>query len=1594
MSKSHIFNPEFVQPSKIVGIQFSLLSPEEIRKGSVAEIIDKETYENNMPKIGGLFDPRMGVLERGMVCPTDGLDYMQTPGYFGHLELARPIFHYQYMDTIVKILKMICIKCSKLKLDKSKYPEIHKMTAHERYDYVAGISDKIKRCGDENIDGCGCRQPSKIQQQISYLNLFWDDVNTRNLENNNTNTNLKPFSNSVVQEEKNNRARQNNIVVCEYTPEMVLKIFRRISDEDIYYMGFNPVWSRPEWMICQVLAIPPPAVRPSVKLDAMQRSEDDLTHSLIKIIQYNNELKTRMANADTPAQTIKDYTNLLHYYMATMIDNKTPGYWKVTQQRTGRPFKAIRERLNGKTGRVRGNLMGKRVDFSARSVITADPNLSIRQLGVPIRIAKNITKPVVVNERNRAFLTQLVRNGPDIYPGAKNLEKKTGMYSLRLNRDQHQLEIGDIVHRHLMDGDPVLFNRQPTLHRMSMMCHIVKVLRKGDTFRLNVGCTKPYNADFDGDEMNMHAAQSVEADAELLNLAAVPYQLISPAKNNSIIGIFQDSLLGSYLFSRSEGYDTEHNRQKGFQISDRQYMNLLMMFDEFDVHKMKEAIEERGSNKLTNFDVLSQILPPMSIRTRNKKFDDEKEHQSTSNNIFEVLNGKLKRGQIDAGILTATTNGLIQRICNDYGNMASVKFIDNLQNVVTEYMKTKSFSVGISDLIADEKTYIDIAKTLSEKKNKVYDIIEQVHLGIFENTTAQTNIEEFETQVTNILNEATNETSKIAKKSLDNNNRFLEIVQCGSKGSLINIAQMISSLNQQNVEGIRVPYGFDNRTLPHFSKYDDSPEARGFVENSFISGLTPQELFFHAIAGRIGLIDTAIKTAQTGYLQRRLIKGLEDLKVEYDLTVRNSKRKIVQFSYGDDCFDSIRMEDQHLNLVEMSTEDIFAHFYFPGISTNESGSGSILDNEAVMKNVFTEDYMGQEGAYKKYRNVKERGETQIRLLSITNEMIQFRDEFVKHIFKMKSECKVHSPVVFNHIINNVQGQMQLTTDNLVDISPKEYLDMIDHVYENVLMQLNFAKPNKLFKALYYFHLAPRQILFIKRFNRAAVSLVLNLIVRAYKLAIVNPGEMVGMIAAQSIGEPTTQLTLNSFHSTGQASKKTGGLPRVEEILSLASDKMKSPSHVIYLKPEDESNKERAMDLSKRIEHTKLFDVVKSIDICFDPSDKKTRLVEDDPLLKHFHYFEERFYDRGEVDTYFGKNPGDRPNERNLSETETYNRFQHFSKWIIRMEMDTETLLEKNISMDDIHFAIKNAYENEVYCVYSDFNSDRLIFRIRVNFNNIAKCGRMRSLDQNDEIFLLKNYQESILENVVLGGVKGIQKANIRRVPDEVVFQNSKFVKQEKWVVDTTGTNLIHILGLDYIDYTRTNSNSIVEIKDVLGIEAARQTILDELVEAFSGTYINNHHLQLLCDRMSYNEKLTSISRFGINNDDIGPLAKASFEETPEMFLSAAKHGELDPMRGVSANVMCGQEGYFGTSSFQVIIDQNAMATKTSETYVPINYKGRLNEIATKNATAAAAAETSDICSRQNLTLQNSAAQILNSARVENTINNAGYKMEF
>ena len=810
-----------IQP--VVGIQFGIFGPEEIEKRSVVEITNTGTYDGSEPRIGGLFDPRMGVLDNGKTCRSCGQTNHSCPGHFGHFRLARPVYFIQFFPYILNVLNCVCVRCSKLLIDKDLHKGFTKRRGEARWRAVLSKCGGISRCGQETEDGCGAVQPNRyVRDGIARITAEWVDT-------------LK------AAEGGEGKSKVTQVLEVEY----VLRLFRRITDEDVDFMGLNRYFCRPDWMICSVLPIPPPQVRPSVIQDNNQRSEDDLTHKLFEIISTNQRLQDKINN-NSAKNLIEDEHTVLQYHIATLVDNQIPGV-APSAQRSGRPLKSVQQRLGSKEGRIRYNIQGKRVEFSARSVITPDPNISVAEIGVPIKIAINLTMPEKVTPYNKVQMYKLIQNGPDVHPGAKTIVSANGsVKSLKhVNRREIVLHIGDVVNRHLDDGDIILFNRQPTLHRMSMMGHRVKVLPY-NTFRLNVSVTAPYNADFDGDEMNAHIPQSYEASTELSEIAAVPHQIVTPRHAKPLIGVVQDALVGSYRITQPH---VDFNR--------REFMNMMMWNKRFEGYIPQAGRKAEGKvGRWTGQQVLSQLLPPINLEMGNGLYKDNK----SKDNMVKIKEGVIQHGIFDKDIYSKPSKGIVHVTFRDYGPKDTVNLIDSVQNTIEQFLVYNGFSVGISDLIADEDTRKQMEEVVKKRKAAIEDILLQIHLDLFDNNTGKTNQQEFEDKVYTELNKATEESGKIGLGSLADENRLVAMVRAGSKGSTINISQMMACVGQQAPEGRRIPYGFTDRTLPHFKKYDDGAEARGFVESSFIQGLTPQEFYFHAMSGREGLIDTAVKS--------------------------------------------------------------------------------------------------------------------------------------------------------------------------------------------------------------------------------------------------------------------------------------------------------------------------------------------------------------------------------------------------------------------------------------------------------------------------------------------------------------------------------------------------------------------------------------------------------------------------------------------------------------------------------------------------------------------------------------------------------------
>jgi len=1253
---------EDVSNKLINQVRFGLFSPQELRRLSAAAIQTADTYdEDGAPITSGLMDGRLGTLEPRQRCQTCGNTAIRCPGHFGHIELAVPIIHIAFTKIIHNLLRSTCRNCGRITLPEEQIEKMMKQI-HRAHTILGEVPDRIykkvlKDSKQKDCPYCGAPQFKIIFEKPTRFLEEIPEGGSHNL-----------------------------------TPSIVRERLERLPDDDLLLFSFNPKIARPEWMVLQVLPVPPVYVRPSITLNSGIRSEDDLTHKLVDIIRINQRLKENM-EAGAPTLIIQDLSELLQYHVTTYFNNEASGI-PPARHRSGRALKTLSQRLKGKEGRFRSNLSGKRVDFSARTVISPDPNLDISEVGVPKDIAIKLSVPEKVTNWNLERMQTFVKNGPDNFPGALYVLRPDGKrirleFVVDREKVAEAIEPGFIVERHLQNGDIAIFNRQPSLHRMSIMAHYVKVLPY-KTFRLHLCVCPPYNADFDGDEMNLHVPQSEEARTEALLLMQVQDQILSPRFGGPIIGAIRDFITSAFLLTK-----TSTRLSKG-------EVNRLLTATGYEGSLPKPKFKD-PEPMWSGKQVFSLFLPKdfnYSLKATICQNCRKCRREQCPHDAFVVIkDGVLQSGVIDRRSIGAEqSESILHRIIKDYGPKHGRIFLNKTCQLLKLFMSIRGFTYSFDELELSPRAQLKIQKTLSHYERKVNELIVKYRNGTLQRLPGQSIQASFEIYVMNELAKARDEAGKIADQDFTLENGGIIMTRTGARGSNLNIGQMTASVGQQSVRGKRIMRGYVQRALPHFEPGDPSPKARGFVYASYQSGLDPVEYFFHAMGGREGLVDTAVRTQQSGYMQRRLINALEHLRIEYDGTVRNSVSDIIQFRYGED-----------------------------GVDPAKSDHGKAV-------------------------NVR-------RLIDQTSIMI----EGGKSATKKQVEKKL-----------------------------KQVEDEITPLLTNEL----------------------RRELSEEKFSKKAVDRIIELTLRNYKNALVEPGEAVGIVAAQSIGEPGTQMTLRTFHYAGVREQNvTLGLPRLIEIVD-ARRIPSTPIMSIYLDRKHRKNKSDATETASRIIFTGISDIVEEIYV---------EAEEDEIIIK--------------VDSVLMKN--------------------------------------RKITLKKLKDRLKS---------------------LGCTVKSRGKRINLRPEKPED----LKKLLKKTLKHTI----KGIP--DIKRV----------LVTQEtgEWVIRTDGSNLSKTLETTGIDQKRTTTNHVHEIAKTLGIEAARNSLIEEAIGVLEeqGLDVDIRHIMLVADIMTATGDVRQIGRHGISGTKSSVLARAAFEITVPNIVAAAIKGEADPLRGVTENVIVGQSIPIGT----------------------------------------------------------------------------------
>ena len=865
--EERVFEHERYIHKKIDKIVFSVFSPKMVKKMASAKVVTPELYDKEgYPVDGGLMDIRLGVIDPGLKCKTCGSKLKECIGHFGYIELARPIIHIKFVTIVLNLLRCTCRECGRILIPKNKIDQ-----------FKAELDVVEKEQGME-------QRRKSVKDIIASLKT----------------THKCPYC----------KSRQKKITIDKpttfledekrITPIEMRARLERLTDEDLEIFGMNAAHVRPEWMVLTVLPIPPVTMRPSITLESGERSEDDLTHKLGDIVRINQRLFENI-NAGAPEIIVEDLWDLLQYHVTTFFDNSV-AQLPPARHRSGQPLKTITERIKSKEGRIRHNLAGKRTNFSARTVISPDPRLDLNEVGVPLVMAMKLTVPERVNAWNMAYLKRFIEKGPAVYPGANYIIRPDGKKKKITDETKEasleELQPGYVIERHLLDGDKALFNRQPSLHRMSMMCHRIKVL-PGKTLRLNPAVCHPYNADFDGDEMNLHIPQTEESRAEAEVLMEVQTQLISPRYGLSIIGCVQDAISGNYILT------------KDLNMSREEAVDLLSSVGLSDFSGVPNKKIVSGK------EIISVLIPnDFNFTGKARHYDNDlsKEENMKTDAYVVIKDGKLVSGILDRNLLGEGSGLLLRNIHKKYGKDFTIILLGNLFRLGIEVLSKVGFSSAISDTDLPEDAKVRIRETLDNASKEVDNLVELYHNNKLDTFPGKTLKETLELKILEVLNRARNETGKLVADHAGKKTHTMVMANSGARGNLLNLAQMAACVGQQAMRGKRIEKGFFGRTLSAFKRGDLSPVAHGFISNGFKNGLNPAEFFFGAMTGRDSLMDTALRTPKSGYLYRRLANAMQDLKVEYDHTVRDAAKRIIQFSYGEDGIDVSKSEGGSINV--------------------------------------------------------------------------------------------------------------------------------------------------------------------------------------------------------------------------------------------------------------------------------------------------------------------------------------------------------------------------------------------------------------------------------------------------------------------------------------------------------------------------------------------------------------------------------------------------------------------------------------------------------------------------------------------------------
>jgi DNA-directed RNA polymerase beta' subunit len=1523
-----------VQEREIAAINYGVYSEAEIIAMSVCEVTHATLYDKTFPKDGGLLDARMGAHDRHMLCATCYNPMIVCPGHFGHFKLSIPVYHVCYIANLIKILRCLCPRCYSIIIpDNHAVLRRHpKDSAREHFEKITSVLKGKTQCSH-----CKFIMPKYVKADLN-IKREWTTPGLKQLglahDSATSKKKISQKSLDSVQVIQDLTKEEVQLWTEPLTATHVREFLRMISNDIWEKLQFNPEMSNPRDYIISTFVIPPTTIRLPIHFSesTKTRGQDDLTYKLQDIIKWSIKITKCPGKTKEEIKKKHDLCNELQALVAGYIkvDNKGAGKLQHRKRQAGAE-RSVTKKWPGKRGRFRGNLSGKRTNFSARAVISPGCNIDVDELGVPEWIAVRMTVPVHVTKRNIQDMQQRVDIGFEILGGAASilhvngdrtsLDHKHLIHQQQENESRvmmtpqtisHQVKIGDVVERYLKNGDRVIFNRQPTLHMKSIMTHKA-VIVPHRTFQLNLSAVTPYNADFDGDEMSLHVVQTEEALTEATTLMSIEEQLLNGQDNKPCMGIVQDTLLGSSLFTRPDVYMTReevmqcmtqikyplnlHVQELTLPIpailkpqalwTGKQVYSLLFP----DVSLWSPIVKslepcripkDKSKSKSTstliststptstcestmmsdvdpftsNDDFIPFIRPGIESETisqgqgqgqgqgqrpwNNRYFQNQVECHNKHGlkwadqnpSALVIDHGELLVGKLCKKSLGATSGGIIHTICFMHDSQTALRFMSDCQRVVNFWLTQYGLSVGLIDVRAPERIRGIIE---NQVKTCISDINTMVACGVKEGIP----VKKREEDVSRVLSKMLDKAGGYVQSELSHDNGLASIVGAGSKGNPINISQIMVCVGQQAIEGKRIvddsnPNG---RTLGCFPHQCTSAENRGFVGNSYEKGLNPPETYFHLMGGREGLVDTSVKTADNGYLERRIVKAVESIQIEYDGTVRDFDKNIIELRYGGDDCDPSRLEKVSLDFLNLDQATIH----------QETMGGS---------------------------------PSEVQLLEcLWRECVQAKLSFFIPIL----DVTCYLPVNVETLIDNAHIQ---TTHEIM--SQEQHMKHLQYLIDTLFLG---TKSNHLF--LRTSILWSLRWTKVKHWTSNTFDSILKTIQRRVETSRVHAGEMVGERAAESVAEPSTQMTLKTFHYAGVAGKNaTLGVPRFKELLD-NRETIATPTADVYLDKSINTKQEIVQSFADRLPETRLHEMVRSSYVIHHSQTSQT--IEDQFLLS--------------VPRHDGSPLRDGK-----------------SQYVIRFELDKAKLISKQLSITDIRDKIRAYLPNSevIQILASEVAMNQWIIRIRMG--GLKFSSTLGITQEEHERSLAQQLLKHLLSKLVLYGISGISSTTVRETSHtEIDWDNFKANTIQEYYIETRGSNLQGLWATPLIDAERTISNDVYEVLTLLGVEAASMLLHDELkrVLLFDGGYINDRHIMMIVHVMTLNGRIMALNRHGFKKLHNGPFVQAAFEETLDVLVTATSFSETNPINSISDSIMIGKRIPGGTGKCHIFNNDKA-----------------------------------------------------------------------